>query len=118
MELVANSIQLPQTSGSTTVEGEYILFGNEAARKAYCVFTMSIKLTEKRLYITSISRLHSCMTSYLEDMARKKNGVQKGGHLTVMFRNRVLKLLPLDMYNSQTDVFDHMKRHIPHNTAV
>lgn len=95
--MVANICQLPLSSGTTTLEGVDILFGNEAAIEAYSVFKMSVKLAEKGLYLKSLARLDCWMDSYLEDLARKKNRVYHRGHVTVVFRNTDLELLPVDM---------------------
>lgn len=83
-----------------------IWFSNQAARQAYNVFTMLSKPAGKSLGQASFVRLNSWMTSYLEDISRKKNEVHGGGHETAVLGNKAVELLPIDMYNNQTEVFD------------
>lgn len=95
------------------MEGVDTLFGNKEGIKAHHVFTMSCERSRKGLCITSLVRLDIWMKSYLAEMARKKNGLHRGGYETILLRNKSLYLLPVAMYNIGRELFDHMKRYTP-----
>lgn len=51
MELVGNICEMPHTSGTTAYVGTDIMFGNEASREDYRVFTIFSKPAQKGLFI-------------------------------------------------------------------